>query len=278
MAFGRLIEVSIGPAGSLGTQITEQRISFVVDKVQSDTPNKCTLDIYNLSDDTITKVAKVGNKVILRAGYEDEGGVKSLFFGDTTRAIRVKDQTEKILKIEAFDGQTNLTETNVSLSYFPGISADVVTQDIISLIGLPLGNIITPTGSVYRHGFSFVGKAKDALNSVLFRVGRFFSVQNEQIIILELGEISRSTGLKITPNSGLINEPKLLDDLKSGQSADDVPKRYEVDTLLLPQLVPGANVIIESSQVNGTFKIEDATFKGDNFEGEFVTTIEVVAV
>ena len=87
MAFGRKVEVSIGPPGEIGNKFTGIRINFKIDKTLQQSPNQASVKLYNITRENALKIAKADNKLIVRAGYEDEGNVKSLFFGnvqDTT--------------------------------------------------------------------------------------------------------------------------------------------------------------------------------------------------
>lgn len=277
MAFNRLIEVQITIPGEETIIIDNLRISFQVIKTDTESANTASINIYNLAIDSSSKIGRKGNIIALRAGYEDEG-VKSLFFGVVTKAVNRKTQTEVILEIECFDGIENIQEKLISISYGIGTPAQQVFNDIVKAFGLPVTNTgFTITGQ-YTNGYSFVGKAKDALTEVLKKSEYTWTIQNQQLVIIIPGQSVQRTGLLISPKTGLINSPEFLEDVDDKTITEDTPKRLRIKSLLFPQLFPGAEMQLESSIINGTFRVEKADAKGDNWEGEFTTELEVVQI
>lgn len=277
MAFGRIVELTIGPPDGIGQLITGLRISFTIEKGDTESANKATITVYNLSAETALKLGKAKNRIILRAGYQDEGGAKNIFFGDIASAIYSKQSPETKLEITAFDGQLNIQEKNVSLSYAPGTFVQQIFNDIRKTFGLPLTNVGLSLQGQYVNGFAFVGKAKDALTEVLAFAGKTWTIQNSQLTVLSPGETVERTGLLISAKTGLINSPEPLDTVDD-KPTEDVPKRYMVKSLLYPQLVPGVEIELQSNIVSGTFRVESVTFTGDNAEGDFIAETEVVQI
>lgn len=278
MAFKRIIEVSISPQNGQGIKFTDLRIVFNVKKTEEISTNTAQITIYNVSDETAKKVVRVGSKIILRAGYEDEGGVANLFFGDVQRAISKKTNSDKMITIDAFDGAQNKQESNIQLSYQSGISVNVILQDIISAFGLPLGNKLTPSSLQYANGYSFIGKTRDALNEIVAYMGKIWTIQNEQLLILNEDETISRIGLRITPQTGLLEIPEILEDKNEQTDVQEVPKRFRIKTLLYPQITPGVELKLESSVGNGIFKVETVELNGDNYGGDFVAISEIRSV
>lgn len=277
MAFDRVVELTIGPPGETGKQITDLRIVFFVQKTDKESANKAQIEIYNLSDETALEIGKAKNAVILRAGYEDEGGAKNLFFGEVATAKFSKTPPETKLEISAFDGQSNIQEKNISISYGPGTTAQKIFNDLVAAFGLPLSNASLVLSGAYANGYAFVGKIKDAITEVLSFTGKTWTIQNNQLTVISPGESVERTGLLISPDTGLIATPEPLDDIDS-DATTEVPKRYKIKSLLFPQMVPGAEIQLQSSIVSGTFRVETVEFIGDNFEGSFTAEAEVVQI
>ncbi|MDR0473580.1 MAG: hypothetical protein LBH43_07920, partial [Treponema sp.] len=72
MAFMRYVEVTVGPKNGTGFKIDGLKISFHIEKTDSSEPNKSTIKIYNLTQETSSKVTVADNHIQLRAGYKDE--------------------------------------------------------------------------------------------------------------------------------------------------------------------------------------------------------------
>jgi hypothetical protein len=273
MAFNRIIEVISQPDGGSSISVTGLRIRFNIERNKTSTPNKANIDIYNLSDDTANKMAKSKNKIILKAGYADEGGLFSLFYGTLNNSVITKDGTEKILQIEAHDGLKNIQQKNANLSYSGGTRASVILDDILNILAYPLGGKKPTLNEVYSGGFAFIGKAKDALTQVLKRFGYKWTIQNEQIIIYKDGESPIPAGLLLKKDTGLLSIAK-LEDVADKKTVG----KYIATSLLFPQLVPGAQIKVESTLVSGAMFVESVKAVGDNFDGDFQMESEVRAV
>ena len=276
MAFNRLIELQIGIPGEIGIVIKDLRISFNVEKTDTESANKAEIQIYNLTDDTSNKIGKAGNFVIIKAGYIDEG-INNLFFGNVTYSLSKKAGTEKILQIQAVDGVNNIQDINITVTYNAGTTIQKIFNDMVLLYGLPLTNTNLILPGQYVNGYSFTGKVKDALSQVLGRLNLSWTIQNNQLVVIESDKAIERTGLLISPNTGLIGSPEILIDTDT-EPTEEPPVKYKIKCLLFPQLFPGVEFKLQSEKVNGTFKIETAKFTGDNYEGDFICELEAVQI
>jgi len=274
LAFNRLIELQIGRPGEIGLLIKDLRISFSIEKSDTESANMAIIQIYNLTDNTVKKINRAGNILILRAGYEDEG-IKTLFFGTIINSTDIKTGTERILEIQVADGVENIQDKNLTISYSAGTTVQKIFNDLVLLFGLPLTNIGLILSGQYINGWSFCGKIKDAITEVLDKVNLSWTIQNNQLVVVERGKSVERTGLFLTPDTGLLDSPESLVDTDL-KPTEDPPARYKVKSLLFPQLFPGVDFRLKSEKVSGTFKVETAKFSGDNYEGEFLCELEVV--
>lgn len=286
MAFGRIIEVLIGPPGQTGLKIDGLRMTFDIEKDSKPTPNKASLKIFNMSKDNAKAVAKAGNSLVINAGYADEM-VGGLFFGDIITAWPHRDGSDYILEIDALDGIKDLQAKTIALSYSEGtVVADVANQ-ILNVMAMAVkGKEKLDTTITYPTGYTFIGKAKDALTEVLRRLGLKFSVQNGIIYIIKDDEGADQTGLLLTTSTGLLVSPEILQDNSqqvgtttqspTATKPAPAPNRWKLRTLMFPQIVPGAYVQVQSPVVETTLLIEKAKYAGDNWDGPF--TIEAEAL
>lgn len=274
MAFNRKIEALIGAPGEIGTKFTGIRIVFLINKTGNESPNKAEIKLYNITVENATKISRVNNKLILRAGYIDEGNIRNIFFGDIQSVSTKLERTERITEIMAFDGSKNNQEKNISLSYAEGTPIITVFFDIVAAFGFPLAGNPQIPNLQYANGYAFIGKVKDALTEVVNYMGKTWAIQNEQLVILSPDEIIQRTGLLLSPDTGLLQLPEILDD-KDKEQVENVPKRYRLKSLLYPQLSPGVQISLKSMNANGIFKVETVEFEGDSFESDFLATTEV---
>ncbi len=270
MAFKRIIEISSGPEGGIGRKVTENYMSFEIERSLTSSVNKAKVKIYNLSQETVAAMGKAGNKLVISAGYEDEGGAAALFFGDINKVTTEQKGVDKVLEMEAFDGQKAVQGKNVVLSFTKGTPTQTVLNTILGVLALPLGSVIPPITSVYSGGYCYAGKAVGALTQVLAREGLKWSIQNEALVVYKDGEIFTPTTLKLTADSGLLSVAP-VDQTPGPGTGKKVIKgtSYKFEALLFPQLLPGAQVFIQSTVVIGAVVVQAVKLRGDNRTGDF---------
>jgi hypothetical protein len=278
MAFKRIVEVIAGPKDGQGVKIDSLRVEFKIEKTASTDPNKATVKIYNLSKETHNRIAAAGNHVTVRAGYADQV-TASVCFGDIISGRRYKDGMNMITEIEAYDGIAAMKGSQVSVSFAKGTPALAVAEAFIDALSMPCkGKENIPSSAKYD-GFSFIGMASDGLKDVLNRFELYYTVQNEMLYILREGQAADTTGLELSPKTGLLTTPQPVSD-KTGE--DDIKAapagKWQFSAMLFPELVPGAACVVKSSTLEGTVKITKAVYTGGNGTGEFRIDIEAEAL
>lgn len=274
MAFIRKIEVIAGPEGGEGFSVTENFITFDITKSNKKSMNKATIQIYNLSDDTMNIMKRRDNLILIRAGYEDET-INDLFVGNIVHSSVKRERVDKVLEIEAHDGQRSLMTRTVSLGFDSRVAVTTVLNNIFSVLAYPVvGRERIPAGEQYNNGYAFAGYARKALEEVLEKVGLKYSVQNEQIFIYkEDDEAVQTTGLLLSPETGLLSlDPK---EERKKRNTTQQKAEYSAKSLLFPQLIPGAQIQIKKGKVDTFFVVQSGVYKGDNQRGEFTAEIEV---
>lgn len=269
MSFSRVIECSVA-----GVLITDLKMTFEVTKSITESANTCKISIYNLRNETTKKIIEADTNLILKAGYADEGGAKNIFFGAVLSTLDRKEGSDRILEIEALDGIKEIKDKTISKSYKEGTSIKQIVNDFTTVIGLPVRNIKTLPNMQYVNGFSYAGYALKGLSKILGYAKRYYTIQNGELVILDIGETYVTTGLTISDTTGLISVPEELRDSSSSDLAT-TPQRWAFTSLLYADLIPGALVVLDTKKVSGNFKIESVIFKGSNFDNDFSARCEV---
>lgn len=275
MAFMRVVELTVGPKGGEGIRITGLKISFTIEKTDSVDPNTSRIEIYNLSKSTSARACVAGNHVILRAGYRDEK-VSAIFFGDLLKGYRRREGPDVITVLEVFDGRTSVMSGQVSVSYAKDTEAKTIAGDFLDAIGLPYKGLEhIPAGATYEYGHCFIGMATDGLKEVLERFKLKYTIQNEMLFIIKPGEAADRTGLRLSPQTGLLTTPQPISDKTMDDNVNtDAANMWRFSTMLFPELLPGAACKIQSSTLNSEVIIKKAVFSGDNWDGQFKVDIE----
>ena len=266
-------------------------ISFEINKDVTQESNKSKITILNLSRETITKIEKADTKVEIYLGYKENGGALHAFSGSVIESVSKDDGKDVTTELTLSDGQVALRDTVVSLNFVEGTSARTIVQTLANEMSLP---IIFGEGvnfQSYPDGYSFVGKAKDAMTEVCKANSLTWSIQNEIITIILNGGVTASRALVFSADSGLIGSPERI--IKSRPKEDkNPPKRkrkqqakkekpekkagWKIKVLLSPSLNAGDAVKLESRLKSGWFRVESIKHSGNSVSGDWTSEIELV--
>jgi len=279
MAFMRQVEATVGTGDGNGVRIDGFKISFSIEKSDSPDLNTSNIKIYNLSPETSAQISAANNHVQLRAGYRDES-VRAIFFGTVLCGKRYRSGNDFVTELQVQDGRASVMGGHVSVSFARDVEAATVAQAFLDAIGLPHRGIENiPSDGRYPYGFAHIGMASDGIRKVLNRFGLSYTIQNEMLFILRPGQEAERTGLRLTPETGLLTIPQPVSD-KTGVDhfPAGAPNAWQFSTLLFPELVPGAACRIESSSFTGEAFVYKAIYEGDNWDGNFKIDIEAEAL
>ena len=274
MQFRRRVRVTVGPPGGIGTVVDDRfRVAFTVRKDDTQDANRAEVSIYGLNSDTRTRLLSTDNVMTIEAGYE--GALEVLATGNVS-AYRVQsDNPEVITILEAGDGLRTLRDARVSLSFEEGVSFQTVLDGITAQMNVGFRDTGTQLVGLYRNGFSFTGKAKEALNKVTARAGVSWSIQNDELQLVTRGGVAIRRAVRLTPQTGLIGSPQTLDDLDFvGEDGENTG--YRVRCQLQPKIEPGGLIEIDSRDVSGQWRVKNVQHSGDTRASEWITTAEVV--
>ncbi|QBH97290.1 hypothetical protein EKN56_13310 [Limnobaculum zhutongyuii] len=312
MLFNRIAELVVGEVDGNAVIIKDLRFSFEIKKDNDKSTNKLTLKIYNMNNQTRCLVEQVNNCVMLKAGYEDDIGAITIFTGTVVSAWTIREGNDTITEMSVRDGILPLRQNKISVSYAPGTSALDILDDISHTFSIPVKsfpeNIIDKP---YIRGFAFCGKAETAMSNICNYLGLTWSIQNNEIQILNKNNPVTDELVVLTPDNGLIGFPtRIVDSTRKKSQGDPSPpsqlvlsesldsknqyqiEGYNVKCLLQPRLYPGCYVGLESRMLlldpsvdregeelpRAFFRAEVVTHSGDTFEGEWITECELKAI
>lgn len=301
MLFNRDCSLVIGTEGGKGRELTGLRISFSIQKGATKSPNKCTAKIWNAAPETRAMIEIIGNVMILKAGYTEDIGAKTIFSGNITRTLTVREGPDWITELEMEDGFMEFRDAKVSLSFAKGATTQQVVTAISKKFGLPVRPLPADIArKQYPSGFAFVGRVRDAMDKACENSGLEWSIQNREIQIIKKGGVFKQLAYVISADTGLIGSPvqesKTMTEkaaAKEGVTADQPGVRktterdndgeeqkmllvigYKVKTLLQPLVEPGGYVKVKSKGINGEFfRVEELTHTGDTHGNEWYTEI-----
>lgn len=237
--YGRAFKLIAATAGGSGLDFSDLRVVFEVKKSDAQTPNTASLKIYNVANDTASRVKREFTRVILQAGYESNFGV--IFDGNIKEArVGRENGTDTYLQIEAGDGDQayNLAIVNTTLA--AGATqrnqVDAAAQPMQAL-GVSQGAIDLPQGEALPRGKVMYGMSKDYLRGTAQSSGASWSMQDGKLQMLPLTSTLPGTAVVLTSKTGLIGTPEQSD------------KGINATCLLNPTLKIGSKVKIDEESI-----------------------------
>lgn len=274
--FDRIARVRVGQSGGDGIEIRDLRIAFAVSKTRTEASNTATIRIYGLKADTRARIRDIGEVVSLDAGYVRDRGLVQVFTGSLTRKWSSFEAPEVITHIEAGDGIKERREVRVSLSFPAGTPARAVLDTIAARLGL---RAVRPISALpresYAHGFAFVGRARDALDRVVDRLGAEWSIQNGELQVLVRGQPGQVTALELSEGSGMVGSPEPVEAVGGDLEGSAERPGFRVRSLLQPTVEPGQRIAIRAREMAGVYRVDSVEHFGDTHGGDWQTEMIV---
>jgi hypothetical protein len=276
--FNREIRAIVGPAIGTGIVIENLKMNFKVKKTDSEDPNNLDMEIYNLTENTISKISEENNIIVVEAGYKDENNTEVVYIGDISSVYTSRIPPDKITYIKAGDGEKNINEKNISVAYGAGVNTNQILNDAARELGLA---IKTPIENIskfipFANAFSFGGKVKTLLDNVTESAGLKWSVQNHELKIYDENGSDNRFLISLSPETGLIGSPEKIRIKTRRRTKQKTINGYRIKALLNPKAEPGGLIRVTSRDIDdGQFRIINCNFDADNFEGDFVMVLEV---
>lgn len=281
--FLRTYTLKCGRAGSNGFEIGNVHnavdpalhVSFSVEKCDVESPNTAKVQIWNLSDNNLKILDGKDCVVELKAGYDGSNAL--ILVGNVTSVVTVPENADRMTEIEVMDGRVELRETAVTLS----LNGSVNCKDIYKQIASKMGLSIVFAGDLWfktmPDGFSFVGKAKNALQKISGYCGHCWTIQNHVIQITWPGRAVNTRCYVLSSDTGLISIPKRIT-ISSSPDNQESLTGWEVEYLLNGAIGVNDAVLIRSSTANGYYRVHKVTFDGDNIEGDWICTAQLLEI
>ena len=255
---------------------TPLHINFSIQKADtSGEQNVGRISVWNLNDEHLSMLHEKDCIVTLRAGYGSH--MPLIFVGAITFVETAEDGADRETKIEASDGRIAIRDSYISVSYSGNVSTKKVIDDVITEMGVSLAVSHNAEFDSLPNGFSYVGKAAGALDKLCATNGHDWQIQNGVLNIKNRCDTMTREAYLISPETGLVGIPKKIMIGQDGKS--DGQPGYEVVYLLNGAIGIGDYIRLESSKVQGYFRIHTVEHSGDsNGEGGWVSQSQILEV
>ena len=229
-----------------GETLDLSELQFRFNTVQQDveSPNNCTIRVYNLNQSTVDKLSKFEySQVILQAGYQDSYGV---IFQGQIKQFRVgrENATTTYLDILAADGDLayNFTFIRQTIAAAANTTANTTQAALTEFKknGVSGGYMdpLISTGGVMPRGKVLFAHGREVMRKAVQSVGATWNISNGQINITALDGYLPGEAVVLNALTGMVGIPRQTEN------------GLEVQCLLNPKLVVGGLVKIDNTSVN----------------------------
>lgn len=281
--FGRIGSVSIMRKGDIqAREFRGLRFLFNVTKTSEANPNTGTVTIYNVAPENRALLEEPKSQVIVKAGYSGFGinpiDPTTVLGPDLAEIIYVGDIRLNGIKIErkgpdiattleCSTGLIAMQEAKINKSYAQGTTAIQVIGELAQSMGLNISQLQTAGSDVFLGGLSLSGSSKDMLTTILKKLGVQWSIQDDELHVVDKQLPTAEPLVLLTDKTGLIGIPTKM--TNGG---------YVFKSLLNPKIRPGRTLSVLSNQITGLFKPRKVNHVGDLDGGPWETTVEAIEV
>jgi hypothetical protein len=247
-------------------------IEFEVEKsLDGKTPNSADVRIWNLNADhrkALQGLEKV--YVSLEAGYES--GMSLLFRGDLRDAASARDGADWITQITSDSGR-RARRARLAKSFAPASSVSDVLQAAAKAMGVRLGNTAAKAAAAKIrgtqaakafNGYALAGQLERELDRICRACGLEWSIQDDELQLLDAGAPLQEIGIKLTPETGMVGSPE-----------PGTKGAVNVTCLMIPDVYPGRRIQLESQHINGVFRVQTSKHSGTTADRRWYIDLEL---
>ena len=269
LLFDRKYRIRFGQPRAAGRELSGLRIAFAIERDSSSESNAATIQIWNLSETSRAEILRSGATVSHEAGYGRELGM--IFQGNDFKVNIRRELPDVVTEIKTQDGGFQLRSNIVNIGFELGSSIrDVVSQIMGTFQDLTTNakEILTVPADQLSEGWIASGTAKKVLDDLLKPRGIQWSVQDGEIRLVaddktsNDGAVRLSAGSETLKGTGLVGSPTKTED------------GIIVTSLLNPKIRPYRQIVVESRDINGIYKVDKVTHRGDSWGGDWYTVAE----
>lgn len=207
--------------GNMGTLKITASISKYIISIK----NSCTLQIYNLNEDTRNALVR-GLSVNVYAG--NEGEKKELVYkGGITRSLTTRNGPNLVTTISCLTAQGGLMLSTTAKSYTEGVEVASIVKELAETIP---GVKVDPTnidiqGTIGYAGFAFIGQTQNAIDRLAKQYGFSWNIE-DGVFRAKKDGTSLPSNIILSEDNGLRKVSPRTDGPFSFQKGADIMAHY----------------------------------------------------
>lgn len=265
--YRRRIAVTVG-----SRLFSEHEMRFDASLSLAPDPDNATIHLYNLSDRdrAAIETGDSDTQVALRAGYDDDP--PAIFLGRWRSAETAREGPDIVTTVEAASAlRAREYGRQLNRTYRAGTRMSTVVRDLLRTLDVGEGSLrqtldqfaLTGVGSEIKAPISVSGPAWDSLVEILESNGLQVTTEGDDLIAVGVDNALDRTAILLSAETGLRGVPSVD---KSGE--------VSVQSAMIPGLIPGRLVRIQSEFLEAQFRVDTVRYVGSLYGQEFGATIE----
>ena len=268
MSFNRRAELTVGDAKIFGGEFGQLRMAFQVSRDKSRDPNDATIQVWNLSPSR--RAAFEGAERIaceLKAGYEDES-IHRIFSGVLLDATSEREGPDWVTTFSlGDDGPEKAVTQRIQRKFAAGTEVSTVLRELVRATGLKPGNLSAAVKEARFGGATTLtrpwtagGAALGELHAFARSVGLQYTIQEGEVRFLGFEPPNNGRGPIITGEN--VQPPSI-----------DAEGNVKFVCRMLPDLVPGVPVRLDTQKVSGDFVALKTQHVGDTYGSDWAVDV-----
>lgn len=263
--------------------INSLQVTFDINKSSSnkDKTNSASIEIYNLSNDSLKLLDVDYPAAVFSAGYRDIG-IKRLFAGQVTNVTTRKSGTDRITQIQMGAAYTTLNHELISRNIPPG-TARTAFDELAKEIGVDrtIFNSVNMNSPII-YGYPLSGTKREMLDELSEKYGVSWQI-DDNVLYVHDNDRGNTENFEqayvISAKTGLIeNAYRTSGDVRRSKKDKVKIQSVQFKTLLNPDIVPGDIVKLEDTLITGWYKITDLRHTGDYRGASWFTECRATAI
>ena len=294
--FGREVQLLVGrfekgneSGGETVLDLSELEIEFDVTRSVEWFDNGAEITVYNPKPETLNTIINEGNSVILKAGYTDSGGARTIFAGQIANALPRRDGKDVVLELNCVQARGNfyqLARLNMAVSFQKGKKIRECLQEMCDYAGIVLR---AGAGAVldegidypYRRSGTFTDVVKDFYDYEMYQFGKaIVYLDNNELIVMARDKSLELEQVELTHASGLLECTAERDESLNKVNFGDDPEYFFLSKKegdISPKERPSKEIdrikkvrgrcLMNASVVPNCFVVIDSSDDGDPYSG-----------
>lgn len=268
-----------------GLLIENLQVTFDISKSSNnkDRTNSATIEVYNLSDESLKVLDTDYPVAVFSAGYK-EIGIQQLFAGEVALVTTRKSGPDRVTQLRLGSGYTELNHQILSKLVSPGKNVKDVLEEIRKAIPSVSRGVYNGTNlnNELIYGYPLMGTPKQMLNELSSKYLLDWQINDDVLYVHDKTRANNedfANAYVVSKYTVLIeNAYRVTDDVK--KSTKDKTKKQAVQfrMLLNPEIVAGSIIKLEDTLIKGWYKVDTLRHFGGYRDNDWFTEVKATAI